>query len=131
MNKELRRVSLVIFAMFVSLFISTSTIQVLSADVLNADGRNVRSMYDSYKTRRGAILVDGQPIASSVASADNFHYQRTYENEMYSAVTGFYSFFQGATGLESSMDSYLTGKNSSQFFEQINALLSGNPVAGA
>jgi peptidoglycan glycosyltransferase len=130
MNKELRRVSLVIFAMFATLFISASTIQVLAADGLNGDSRNVRSMYDSYKTKRGAILVDGQPIASSVPSADGYHYQRQYSNEMYSAVTGFYSLFQGATGLESAMDSYLTGKNSSQFFEQVNALLSGNPVAG-
>jgi peptidoglycan glycosyltransferase len=131
MNKELRRVSMVIFAMFVSLFISTSTIQVLGADGYNSDGRNVRSIYDSYKTRRGAILVDGQPVASSTVSPDNYHYQRSYDSEMYSAVTGFYSLFQGATGLESAMDSYLTGKNSSQFFERIKALLSGNPVAGA
>ncbi|MEN9753171.1 MAG: hypothetical protein RL670_862, partial [Actinomycetota bacterium] len=85
---------------------------------------------DSYKTKRGAILVDGQPIAESIASADSFHYQRQYSGEMYSAITGFFSLYQGATGLESSMNSYLSGKNSSQFFEQINALLSGNPVAG-
>ena len=118
-------------AMFVSLLVSSSTIQVLAADELARDQRNVRSVYDAYKTQRGAILVDGTPIAFSEASDDNFRFLRIYENPMYSAITGFFSFYQGATGLESSMNSFLTGKNSSQFFEQVNALLSGNPVTGA
>jgi peptidoglycan glycosyltransferase len=118
-------------AMFVSLLVSSSTIQVLAADELARDQRNVRSVYDAYKTQRGAILVDGTPIAFSEASDNNFRFLRIYENPMYSAITGFFSFYQGATGLESSMNSFLTGKNSSQFFEQVNALLSGNPVTGA
>ena len=118
-------------AMFVSLLVSSSTIQVLAADELARDQRNVRSVYDAYKTQRGAILVDGTPIAYSEASDNNFRFLRIYENPMYSAITGFFSFYQGATGLESSMNSFLTGKNSSQFFEQVNALLSGNPVTGA
>ena len=131
MNRELKRVVIVIMAMFVSLLVSSSTIQVLAADELGRDPRNVRSVYDAYKTQRGAILIDGTPIAYSEASDDNFRFLRIYENPMYSAITGFFSFYQGATGLESSMNSFLTGKNSSQFFEQVNALLSGNPVTGA
>ena len=131
MNRELKRVVFVIFAMFVSLLVSSSIIHVVAADSLAQDPRNVRSVYDSYKTQRGAILVDGEPIAISEKSDDRFHYLRNYKSEMYSAVTGFFSFYQGATGLESKMNSYLTGKNSTQFFEQVNALLSGNPVTGA
>jgi len=131
LNRELKRVVIVIMVMFVSLLVSSSTIQVLAADELGRDPRNVRSVYDAYKTQRGAILVDGTPIAFSESSDDNFRYLRIYENPMYSAITGFFSFYQGATGLESSMNSFLTGKNSSQFFEQVNALLSGNPVTGA
>jgi peptidoglycan glycosyltransferase len=131
LNRELKRVVIVIMAMFVSLLVSSSTIQVLAADELGRDPRNVRSVYDAYKTQRGAILIDGTPIAFSESSDDNFRYLRIYENQMYSAITGFFSFYQGATGLESSMNSFLTGKNSSQFFEQVNALLSGNPVTGA
>jgi peptidoglycan glycosyltransferase len=131
MNRELKRVLGVIIAMFVALLISSSTIQVLTADSLAQDPRNVRAVYDSYKTQRGAILIDGQPIAYSDKSDDNFHYIRKYSSSIYSAITGFFSFYQGATGLESAMNSYLTGKNSTQFFEQINALLSGNPVTGA
>ena len=130
MQKELRRVSLVIGIMFLSLFASSTGIQVISADSLAADGRNVRSVYDSYETQRGAILVDGEPIASSVKTDDEYHYMREYASSRYSAITGYFSFFTGATGIEAASNDFLTGKNSSQFFEQINALFSGNPVTG-
>ncbi len=131
MNRELRRVSVVIMAMFLSLFLASSSIQFLNQESLSNDPRNVRSVYDSYKTQRGAILVNGKPIARSLKVDDPYYYQRTYSSSMYSSLTGFFSFYQGATGLESEMNSYLTGKNSQQFFEQINAVLSGTPVSGA
>lgn len=131
MNRELKRVSLVIMAMFAALFISSTAIQFGFADSLNNDPRNVRTLYDSYKTKRGAILVQGQPIAESVQSADAYHWQRKFLSPMYSAVTGFYSNLQGTSGLEQALGTYLTGQNSSQFFEQLNATLSGNPVSGA
>jgi peptidoglycan glycosyltransferase len=130
-NKELRRISIVIFVMFLTLFVATTSIQVVQAESLSQDQRNVRSVYDSYKKQRGSILVDGQPIAFSKQSDDVYHYVRTYTDPMYSGITGFFSNYQGATGLESAMNSYLTGQNSAQFFEQISALFSGNPVTGA
>ncbi|MEY4275739.1 MAG: hypothetical protein RIS26_202 [Actinomycetota bacterium] len=131
MNRELRRVSLVVGAMFLSLFVSATNLQVISADSLAKDQRNVRAIYDGYQTKRGAILVDAQPIADSTEVADAFHFNREYSSNIYSAVTGFYSYYQGATGLESSANDYLSGKNSAQFFEQLNSLFSGNPVSGA
>lgn len=130
MRKQLGRVSATIVTMFLSLFVAATTIQVISADSLTADSRNVRNVYDGYKIQRGAILVDGQPIAQSIASDDEYAYMRSYKTRMYSAITGFYSLNQGATGLEAAMNDYLTGKNSSQFFERVNALFSGNPVKG-
>ena len=131
MNRELRRVSLVIMAMFACLFVAATAIQFGFADQLNNDSRNVRTLYDSYKTKRGAILVAGQPIAYSVPSSDAYHYLRKYGSPIYSAVTGFYSNVQGTSGIEGALNSYLSGQNSSQFFEQLNATLSGNPVSGA
>ena len=131
MKRQMRNVSVVIFLMFLSLFISSTTIQVISADSLSQDPHNVRSAYDGYKVQRGAILVSGKPIAESVKSDDVYRYLRSYNGAMYSAATGFSSVYQGSTGLESAMDSYLTGRNSSQFFEQISAVLSGVPAQGA
>ena len=131
MTRELKRVTVLIFVMFFSLLMAASLIQFVNADSLTADGKNPRRIYDGYKTQRGSILADGKLIAFSVKTDDKYQYLREYESPAFGAVTGFYSLAQGTTGVESSLDSYLTGKNSSQFFEQLNALLSGNPLVGA
>jgi peptidoglycan glycosyltransferase len=130
-TKELKRVSLVVAAMFISLFVAGTLLQAVNTEAVANDPRNVRSIYESYKTQRGPILVDGKPIAESIPADDAYRYLRTYDNEIYSAVTGYFSVFRGATGMESAANSYLSGQSSSQFFEQVNAVLSGNPVTGA
>jgi len=117
--------------MFLALFVAASAMQVVNADSLNNDSRNQRAVYDGYKTQRGAILVNNKPIAESVPTADAYKYLRQYTGEQYSSLTGFYSLYQGRTGLENFLDSSLRGDNSAQFFEQLNALFSGNPVTGA
>lgn len=117
--------------MFLSLFIAASAMQVVNADSLNNDSRNQRAVFDGYKTQRGAILVNNMPIAESNLSNDAYHFLRKYSAEQYSAITGFYSLYQGRTGLENYLDNSLRGDNSAQFFEQLNALFSGNPVTGA
>jgi peptidoglycan glycosyltransferase len=131
MTPEIRRVANVILLMFLSLFIAASAMQVVNADALNNDSRNQRPVFDGYKTQRGSILVDNKPIAESVPSNNAYHFLRKYSGNQYSAITGFYSLYQGRTGLENYLDSSLRGDNSGQFFEQLNALFSGNPVTGA
>lgn len=131
MKKEIRRVTNIIVLMFVSLFAASSAMQVINADSLNNDSRNQRAVYDGYKTQRGAILVNNQPIAESIPTSDAYHYLRKYSGEEYSALSGFYSLYLGRTGLENFLDNSLRGDNSAQFFEQLNALFSGNPVTGA
>jgi len=131
MTPEIRRVANVILLMFLSLFVAASAMQVVNADALNNDSRNQRPVFDGYKTQRGSILVDNKPIAESVPSNNAYHFLRKYAGNQYSAITGFYSLYQGRTGLENYLDSSLRGDNSGQFFEQLNALFSGNPVTGA
>jgi penicillin-binding protein A len=132
MNKELRRVSTVLLLMFLSLFISSSIIQVVQVDTLTADGRNVRVLYDSFSRQRGAILVGGVPIAESVPSDDAFSYLRVYaEPKVYAAVTGYLTLNQGNTGLESALNDYLSGTSNDQWMDRINALLTGQDPEGA
>jgi len=131
MTPEIKRVANFILLMFLSLFIAASAMQVVNAEGLNNDSRNQRAVYDGYKTQRGAILVNNKPIAESVKTSNAYRYLRKYWGDQYSAITGFYSLFQGRTGLENALDSSLRGDNSAAFFEQLNALLSGNPVTGA
>jgi peptidoglycan glycosyltransferase len=132
MNKELKRVSTAILMMFVALLVSTTTITVLQVDNLRADGRNVRTLYDSYSAERGPILVAGQPIAESSPVDDQYKFQRVYTNpELYAAITGYFTLNQGTTGVEGSLNDYLSGTANDQFLAQVNAILTGQTPKGA
>ncbi|KTR41044.1 cell division protein FtsI [Curtobacterium oceanosedimentum] len=131
MNRQLRGVSTVIVLMFVALFVSTTSIQFFAADSLRADSRNSRTILDSYSTKRGAILVDGSPIAESTPSDDQYQYQRKYTNgALYSAVTGYFTIGQGNTGIESAENAVLSGNSDASFFQNLNAILTGQDVQG-
>ncbi|MEO6942596.1 MAG: penicillin-binding transpeptidase domain-containing protein [Terrimesophilobacter sp.] len=132
MNRELKRVSTVILIMFVALLCSTTTISVLQVDNLRADGRNVRTLYDSYSAERGPILVAGKPIAQSKAADDQYKFQRVYTDpELYAAVTGYFTLNQGTTGIEGALNDYLSGTANDQFLAQVNAILTGQNPKGA
>lgn len=132
MNKELRRVSVVIVLMFTALFVSTSVIQVFAVDSLSANQHNVRVLYESYSTERGAITVDGVPIVTSEPVDDDYSFLRVYTNgELYAPVTGFISLNHGNSGLERSLNDVLSGTSDSQFLDQMNALFTGKEPQGA
>jgi peptidoglycan glycosyltransferase len=131
MNRQLRGVSTVVVIMFVALFVSTTSIQFFSADSLRADSRNSRTILDSYSTKRGAILVDGKPIAQSTAVDDQYQYQRKYNNgDLYSAVTGHFTIGQGNSGIEGAENAVLSGNSDESFFQNLNAILTGQDVQG-
>jgi penicillin-binding protein A len=131
-NKELRRVSIVVLLMFVALFGSSTVIQVFQQDNLKADGRNARTLYASFSAERGPILVDGEPIAESVAVDDEYNYQRKYaDGPLYSAVTGYFTLNQGNTGVEGALNDYLSGTANEQFLDQLNAIITGQNPKGA
>jgi peptidoglycan glycosyltransferase len=131
-NKELRRVSIVVLLMFIALFSSSTIIQVFQQDNLKADGRNARTLYASFSAERGPILVDGEPIAESVPVDDEYNYQRTYvHGPLYSAVTGYFTLNQGNTGVEGALNDYLSGTANEQFLDQVNAIITGQNPKGA
>ncbi len=134
MNRELKRVTLVSALMFLALFVASTVIQYVEADALAKDPRNSRTLYESFSVERGPILVSGgEPIAFSQASGDFFRFQRIYANgPLYAPITGFIPVNGEATGLERSLNEYLSGQSSSQFFDQLNRLISGqDPMGGA
>lgn len=132
MNRELSRVSLLLVCMFVALFGSSSIIQWAQADALRDDPRNSRTILASFAAERGAILVDGVPIAQSVESGDQYEWQRVYpQGALYAPVTGYYSLGQGNSGIEGAMNDELTGQASSQFFQQVEQLITGQDPSGS
>ena len=108
MNKKLKRVSVVVLAMFVALFVSSTLITGVQADSLRADSRNSRAILQSYSTQRGAILVDGKAVAESKPVDDQYKFQRTYsDGDLYSPVTGYYTLGEGTTGIENALNKQL------------------------
>lgn len=132
MNKELKRVSMVVLAMFAALFLSTTVIQVAQADALRLDPRNTRALYDSYDTERGPILAGGTVIAQSVPTGDQYAFQRQYaQGELFAPVTGYFSPTQGSAGIEQYMNDYLSGTSNTQFLDTINRIVAGQAPKGA
>lgn len=132
MTKELRRLSIVMLFMFLSLFAATSWIQVVEADALGQNSNNRRTLLDSYEIQRGSIIVDGVAIATSVPSDDKYQFQRVYtDGPMWEPVTGYFNpALQSATGIERALNADLSGTGSSAFFSEIERILSGQPQAG-
>jgi peptidoglycan glycosyltransferase len=132
MNRELKRVSVVVMLMFVALLTSTSIIQGFQADNLASDPRNTRTLYDSFSVERGAILVDGEPVAQSMPAKDDYKFLRTYKNgPLYAPITGFIPINGAPTGLEHSLNGELTGTSNAQFFDKLSAVITGQKPKGA
>lgn len=132
MNKQLRRVSTLVLFMFLALFGSTTIIQYFQKENLQSDGRNARTIYASFQTERGQILVDGQPIAYSEKVGGRYNYQRVYPaGPIYSTVTGYFSVQPSAGGLESELGTFLGGNSDAQFLDRLNAILTGRDPQGA
>lgn len=132
MRREISRVSILVLIMFLALFTSTTVIQSVQADSLNADGRNSRAIQASFDIERGAITAGGEPIAQSVPSDGVYPWQRQYpQGDLYAAVTGYNTLGQGNTGLEGAMNPQLTGQADSQFLTEIERLLTGRDPQGA
>lgn len=133
MNRQLKRVTMVMLLMFLTLFASTSVIQVVQADKLSQNSNNTRALYDSYEVQRGAILVGGVPIALSVPSTDVYSFQRVYpDGSIWTPVTGYINPVLGSsTGIESAMNSVLSGTAASQFISRIERIFSGQAPRGS
>lgn len=132
MNRELKRVSVVVLVMFFALFGSTTIIQVFQTDALRLDARNTRALYDSYDTERGPILAGSTVIAQSVPTGDEYVFQREYpQGALYAPVTGFFNTSQGSAGIEQYMNDYLSGTSNSQFLDSINRIVTGQAPKGA
>lgn len=133
MTKELRRLSILVLAMFLALFASVTVIQGVQADTLAENPHNTRTRLDSYEVQRGAIVVSGSAIASSTPVADKYAFQRVYADpDLWAPVTGYYNPVLGsATGIEQSLNRELSGASASQFFARFEEIISGQPARGS
>ena len=132
MNRELKRLTVVVFLMFFTLMTSSTIVQAFQNENLEANGHNARALYAGYSTERGPILANGHPIALSVPSKDRYKFQRSYpEGPLYAAVTGYFTVGQGNTMVERSLTNELSGTAKSQFLQKIDSIITGQEPKGA
>ncbi|MBV1781171.1 penicillin-binding protein 2 [Paeniglutamicibacter sp. ABSL32-1] len=132
MNQAIRNTWIAVMLLFVLSLGALSYVQFLASEDLNDNALNKRQLFREFDLPRGAILVDGKPIAESKPSEGQFKYQRVYTDpELYSHLTGFYSLSNGSTQLESEMNEELTGQSQDQFFDRVINLFSGKANEGA
>ncbi|WP_022917358.1 peptidoglycan D,D-transpeptidase FtsI family protein [Ruania albidiflava] len=125
MNAPLRRLSVVMMLMFFALMGAATYVQFFQADSLNADPRNVRTLYKQYGQDRGPIVVAGESIAYSEPVDDAFGFQRVYtDGPLYAPITGWYGMYQ-MTGLERASNSVLNGTDDSLLLARLRALFTG------
>ncbi len=132
MNTPLRRLAVVVAALFATLLASSTWVQFVVADDLRADQRNSRTLLRELGRERGPILVADEAAAVSEPVDDVFQYLRTYpDGPLYAHVTGAYSVVFGATGLELAMNDVLTGTADQLFYRRLSDLLTGQEPGGA
>ncbi|GAB2464649.1 peptidoglycan D,D-transpeptidase FtsI family protein [Xylanimonas ulmi] len=137
MNTTLRRLSAVVMVMFLALMVSTTYTQFFRAERLNADGRNVRSIFREFNVDRGPIVVAGQPIVESVPVDTPFGFQRVFSGgdadkaQMYAPVTGFFSLVNGSTGVESAENAFLNGQADALWVDRLQNMLTGRKAQGS
>ncbi|MBB1517146.1 penicillin-binding protein 2 [Tessaracoccus sp. MC1679] len=132
MNVPIRRVTVFVALMMAALLLNLTAISVVQAEDLNAHPSNRRVRDAEFARPRGAILVGNEPIAVSVPRPGRFPYVRTYPaGELWSTVTGWYSYDYARSGLESSFNEELAGTSSEQSIDRILDLVTGQSSQGA
>ncbi len=127
MNHQIRRLFILVLAMFALLGMAATNNQFFQAPSLNADSRNERTILHAAETDRGPIIVDGTAIASSQRVEGSKRFQRTYsQGPLYASVTGFFSAaFSQATGLEAAAESTLDGQSQALLGQRLHNLFTG------
>jgi peptidoglycan glycosyltransferase len=132
MNRALRRISLVVLAMFLLLLLSVNYVQAFEPSSLAVERGNARVFSQQYQYQRGSILTsNNKTIAESLHVKGIYAYQRSYPDPfVYAPVTGYDSLYS-ATGIEKTEDRFLSGSDPQLTVHNLIDLVTGKPRRGA
>ena len=132
MNHALRRLSLLLLAMFVLLLLNVNYVQAFEPGFLAVQRGNARTFSEQFQFQRGSILTaDNKTIALSRRVKGIYSYQRYYPAPaVYAPVTG-YSSLYSATGIEQAEDKYLSASDPKLAVHNLIDLVTGKPKKGA
>jgi len=128
-NRPIRRVGYAVTVLILLLVAQLTYLQVVDADNLANNPKNVRSQLKEYNRARGNILTaDGQIVAQSIPTTGDFKYLRQYPQvSLFAHVAGYQSFVNlvGSSGVEESYNDVLTGQDPSLQIKNLGNALSG------
>ncbi len=129
MNRQVRRLAVVLLACFTVLFVQLNLIQLVRADDYNSRADNTRAVVRDFSRPRGQIVsADGVILAESVASGDRFAYQRRYPTgDLFGQITGYFSFNYGTDGVEKQYNDVLSGHSAGQQLQGLLNFLDERP----
>lgn len=132
MNSRIRKLAVVLLALYALLFIQLNVLQIGRQESLSTHPLNNRQSIRDFNRPRGEIITaDGVVVAESVPSApgDEFTYQRVYPlGDLFSNVTGYFTYGFGSTQIEKTQNDVLTGKTTAQV---IDGVLGGADNSGS
>lgn len=131
MNTPIRRMAVLCLVLFLALLLNATWVQYVQAGSLNERNDNRRVRDAEFSRERGAILVNGNPVAQSVPVDDQFKYQRRYPQPLkFAHLTGFFSYIYGATAVESNQNTVLSGSDPRFFVNRLVDTLSNKQPEG-
>jgi peptidoglycan glycosyltransferase len=131
MNKSIRTMAIFCMLLFVALLLNSTYLQYFEASALNSRPDNKRVRDAEFSRERGAILVDGRPVAESKPSKDQYKYQRVYSQPLsYAPITGYYSYIYGRRAIESSQNDILSGSDPRLFVNRVVDLVGNSQPKG-
>jgi peptidoglycan glycosyltransferase len=131
-NTSIRRVGFVVVLLFLAVVGQLTYLQVLRADDLKDDPRNVRSFIRDVSRPRGPIVTaEGEIVAESRPSNDDLKRQRVYPLDgLFAHVAGYQSIVFGNTGVERTYNDSLVGRDFDLAIRGIDELLRGEERTG-
>lgn len=122
MNRQIRRLGVVLIVLYVVLFAQLNLVQVFRADDYRDNPANTRQIQRDFSQPRGLIVsADDQIVAETVPLAEgdpgagSFDRARRYPlGGLMAPVTGYFSFLYGATGVEDEYNDELVGSTLGQ-----------------
>jgi peptidoglycan glycosyltransferase len=130
-NRPIRNIAIACLVLFAALLLNINYVQYVEADDLNAKNGNRRVIDEEFSRDRGAILVDGEPVAESVKAKDEYKFQRRYPDaSLYASLTGSFSYIYGPSALEKSQNRVLSGSDNRLFVNRVVDLVSNKQPKG-